>query len=105
MGSRYFLLMRVVARRTLRDFAAKHADVAGPLEAWYRMAKQAEWDGPVAVKASDPRASIIANNRVVFDIKGGSYRLVVAMHYRTQIAFVRFIGTHAEYGDIDATTV
>ena len=97
--------MRIVARRTLIEFAESHADAAGPLETWYRMAKQAKWDGPGAVKASDPRATIVANNRVVFDTKGGSYRLIVAMHYRTQIAFIRFIGTHAEYEEVDATEV
>lgn len=105
MGNRYVSRVRIVARSTLLAFAAKHADALGPLEAWYRLAKQAKWTGPTAVKASDPRASIIANDRVVFDIKGGSYRLVVAMHYRTQIAFIRFIGTHAEYDGIDAANV
>lgn len=105
MGNRYTPLVRIVARRTLLAFAAAHADAAAPLGAWYRVAKRADWDTPAAVKASDPRASIIANDRVVFDVKGGNYRLVVAIHYRTQIAFIRFIGTHAEYDDIDATTV
>lgn len=97
--------MRIVARSTLLAFAAAHADAAAPLEAWYRVARRATWKTSAAVKASDPRVSIIANDRVVFDVKGGDYRLVVAIHYRTQIAFIRFIGTRVEYDDIDATTV
>jgi len=105
MGNRYVPLVRIVARSTLLAFAATHADAAAPLEAWYRVAKRAIWKTPAAVNASDPRASNIANDRVVFDVKGGNYRLVVAIHYRAQIAFIRFIGTHAEYDDVDATTV
>ena len=97
--------MRIVARSTLLAFATAHADAAAPLEAWYRVARRATWKTPAAVKASDPRAGIIANDRVVFDVKGGDYRLVIAIRYRTQIAFIRFIGTHAEYDDVDATTV
>ena len=100
-----FALVRIVARSTLLAFAAAHADAAAPLEAWYRVAKRATWKTPASVKASDARASIIGNDRVVFDVKGGNYRLVIAIHYRTQIGFIRFVGTHAEYDDIDATTV
>jgi mRNA interferase HigB len=97
--------VRIVARSTLLAFATAHADAAAPLEAWYRVARRATWKTPAAVKASDPRVSIIGNDRVVFDAKGAGYRLVVAIHYRAQIAFIRFIGTHAEYDDVDATTV
>ena len=97
--------MRIVARRTLLDFTRTHADAANAIGAWYRMVKRAEWSSASDVKASDPRASILAGNRAVFDIRGGSYRLVAAIHYRTKIVFVRFVGTHAEYDDIDVEEV
>jgi mRNA interferase HigB len=66
---------------------------------------RARWERPADVKANRRNVSILANNRVVFNIKGNDHRLVVAMRYDKQIIFIRFIGTHAEYDRIDATTV
>ena len=97
--------MRIVARRALVDFYGTHGDAKVALETWYRLAKKAAWKSPKDVRESDPRASVIANDRVVFDIRGGHYRLVAAIHYRTGIVFIRFIGTHADYDEIDATTI
>ena len=97
--------MRVVARRTLVDFYGAHGDAKVALETWYRLAKKAAWKSPKDVRESDPRASVIANDRIVFDIRGGHYRLVAAIHYRTGIVFIRFIGTHADYDEMDATTI
>jgi mRNA interferase HigB len=97
--------MRIIARRTLREFWLQHADAEEPLLAWCRDASRAEWKSPRDIKDIYVNASILSGDRVVFNIKGNSYRLVVAVRYDTGIIFVRFIGTHREYDRIDATTI
>ena len=97
--------MRVIARKTLMDFWKAHANAEGPLRAWFREARGATWEEPNDVKAGYRSADILPGSRVVFNIKGNTYRLVVKFHYNTGIAFIRFIGTHAEYEKIDAETV
>lgn len=97
--------MRIIAVGTLRDFWEKYPDAEQQLKAWYDEAKVAEWRTPAAVKAQYGNASIIANNRVVFNIKGNDYRLIVAIAYKTGVIFIKFIGTHAEYDKVDAATV
>ncbi len=96
--------MRIIARRTLRAFWEKHADAEQPLRAWFAEAKAADWKTPGAVKARYPAASIVANDRVVFNIGGNKYRLVAAVRYDLGILYIRFIGTHAEYDKIDVTS-
>ena len=91
--------------KTLKAFVEKHPDAKGPLDAWYEMATLASWKKPIDVKSDDGSASIIADNRVVFNIKGNDYRLVVKIHYNTGFVYVRFVGTHAEYDKIDAETI
>ena len=81
-----------------RHFGEKHADAAGPLQAWYHEARKAEWANSVELKASYRTASIINAERVVFDIGGGKYRLVVRINYASKTVFIRFVGTHAKYG-------
>ena len=97
--------MRVIAISTLRRFWQKHPMAEIPLRAWYAKARRARRDRPADVQANRRNVSVLANNRVVFNIKGNDYRLVVAMRYDMQIMFIRFIGTHAEYDRIDPTTV
>lgn len=99
--------MRVIARRTLREFWEKpgHEDAEQPLRAWFREAELADWKNPAEVKAAYRSASVIANQRVVFNIGGNKYRLVVRINYPYRVAYIRFIGTHAAYDNIDATTV
>lgn len=75
------------------------------MRAWVSVAKAADWTTPAEVKQLFRSADIVANNRLVFNIGGNKYRLVVAVHYRAKRLFIRFIGTHAEYDKIDATTV
>jgi len=89
----------------LRDHWESFPDAEQALRAWYAEAKNATWRTPADVKAAYGNASIVANNRVVFNICGNKYRLVVQMHYNTGFAFVRFVGTHAEYDKIDVTVV
>ncbi len=97
--------MRVIALRTLREFWELNADSAAPLRAWYHEADRAEWDSPAAVKAKYRNASILGDNRVVFNIKGNDYRLVVKIHYDRRVVYIRFIGTHAQYDRINAVEV
>jgi mRNA interferase HigB len=97
--------MRIIGLRPLRDFWEQHADSEAPLRAWYHEVRQADWDSPAAVKARYGNASFIGGNRVVFNIKGNSYRLVVKINYPVRVVFIRFIGTHAAYDRIDAKEV
>ena len=97
--------MRVIARKTLRDFYGKHANAKAPLESWFHEVESAIWDGPQDIKKRYPSADILPGNRVVFNIKGNTYRLIVKIHFNTGIVFVRFVGTHAEYDKIDAGTI
>lgn len=97
--------MRIVARRTLREFWNKHADAEQPLRAWYYDARKADWSSPADVKRVYAHASIIGENRIVFNIGGNKYRLVVAVNYRYRVCNVRFIGTHKAYDRIDVATV
>jgi mRNA interferase HigB len=99
--------MRVIAIRTLKEFWQKpgNKDAEQPLRAWYAEAKEAEWEGPNDIKAKYLSASIVGNNRVVFNIRGNKYRLIVAIKYEFKIAYIRFVGTHKEYDQIDARTI
>jgi mRNA interferase HigB len=97
--------MRVIALSKLRDYWAKHAQAETPLRSWYAEAGRAEWKSPAAIKLAHRNASFLANNRVVFNIKGNDYRLVVAVHYNRGMMFIRFVGTHAEYDRIDAENI
>ncbi len=97
--------MGVISRKKLKEFWERHHDVRQPLQAWYDDAKHAIWKGPADIKAVYRSASFIADDRVVFNLKGNSYRLVVAIRYEYGIVFIRFVGTHQEYDRIDAAKV
>jgi len=97
--------VRIISRKTIREFWEKHPDAEQALEAWYHDAKRAVWKTPADIKNVYRNASFVGNNRVVFNIKGNQYRLVVAIQYQHGIIYIRFIGTHAEYDKIDAATI
>ena len=97
--------MRLIAIGTLRNFWEAYPDSEGQIRAWYKVLKSAQWKTPHDVKRAFRSASIIGGNRVVFNIAGNKYRLVVKMHYNTGIAYVRFIGTHQQYNAIDAEEI
>ena len=97
--------MRIIAIGTLRDFWQVRPNAMEPLSAWYAVASRSNWLSPSDVKRAYRNATFIAGNRVIFNIKGNDYRLVVAMHYNRQIAYIRFVGTHRKYDQIDATLV
>lgn len=97
--------MRIIARSTLREYWQKHPDTEQPLKAWFDDASRANWQSPSDIKGVYANASIIANNRVVFNIKGNNYRLIIHIRYEIGIIFICFIGTHKEYDKIDANIV
>ena len=97
--------MRIISRKTLREFWEEHPSAKIPLQAWYADTKQANWRSPNDIKKTYRNASIVANNRVVFNIKGNDYRLVAAINYSFSIAYIRFVGTHKEYNNIDVTKI
>ena len=97
--------MRVIAKKALREFGQLHADAEGPLNAWYDQVKREDWGSPAEVQKQYPTASIVGKDRVVFRLKGGSYRLIVSVFYPGGLVYIRFIGTHAEYDRITAEEV
>ncbi len=97
--------MRIFALATLRDFWKRHPDAEIPLRSWYTLASRSDWRRPADIKAVYRNASVVANNRIVFNVKGNDYRLVAAVHYNRSMMFIRFVGTHREYDKIDAGTI
>lgn len=97
--------MRVFNKSAVELYAKAHAPARDGLRSWYAEAIEASWLTPEQVKAQFPKASIIANNRVVFDITGNKYRLIVSMNYKFQSVYIKFFGTHSEYDRIDAASV
>ena len=97
--------MRVISRKALKTFWGVHPDARQSLQAWYADVKKADWRSPGDIKSIYRNASIVANNRVVFNIKGNKYRLVVAIRYEYRLVYIRFVGTHQEYDKIDVTTI
>jgi mRNA interferase HigB len=99
--------MRVIALRTLREFWHKssYQDAEQPLKAWYSEAKIAKWTRPQDIKDKYRSASFVGKNRVIFNIAGNKYRLVVFVKYESQTVYIRFIGSHKEYDKIDVEEV
>ena len=90
-------MKRIIAKKTLKDFWENHADAEQYLKTWYETAKNSNWRSPNDIKQTFINASVLKDSRIVFNIKGNSYRLIVKFNYERQWAFIRFIGTHAEY--------
>jgi mRNA interferase HigB len=103
--------MRVIARRTLRDFVASRADhkdraaLKSALDAWFHEVQHAKWRSSAEVKGLYATASIVSADRVVFNIKGNSYRLVAAVDYEKGIVWIKWLGTHRDYDNIDVKEV
>lgn len=97
--------MRIIAKKRLREFYERHEDAEQSLLSWYREVEKEDWDTPVKVKEKYGSASILGNNRVVFNIKGNKYRLVVKIKYEHRVVYIRFVGTHAQYDAIDAEEI
>lgn len=97
--------MRVISKKTLREFWEKHGDAEEQLKTWYKETSKATWFTPNDIKGEYAKASILKNNRVVFNICGNNYRLIVKINYERSWAFIRFVGTHKEYDKIDAENI
>jgi len=97
--------VRIIAKKKLREFWERHADAEDPLLAWHREVEREDWDTPAKVKAKYGGASIVGDNRIVFNIKGNDYRLVVKINYPYRVVYVRFVGTHTEYDAINVEEV
>ncbi|MDR0792426.1 MAG: type II toxin-antitoxin system HigB family toxin [Chitinophagaceae bacterium] len=89
----------------LREFWENHNDCEQQLKAWYQEASKAEWTTPNEIKIYYPSASIISKDRIVFNIKGNTYRLIVKINFDYQMVWIRFIGTHAEYDRVNAKLI
>lgn len=110
MGKSYIFtfkieVLRILAKKILRDFWGKHPNSEQQLKSWYLETENAEWANPNEIKIEYPNASILSNNRIVFNIKGNHYRLIIKISYDYKMVWIRFIGTHSEYDKINATTI
>ncbi len=99
--------MRIISRKTLKNFYenSNYRDSKIPLESWFRETLKVEWNSPVDIKNKYANASILGNNRVVFNIHGNKYRLVIKIHYNLKTVYIRFIGTHEQYDEINAEEI
>jgi mRNA interferase HigB len=99
--------MRIISRKALRDFweQPKYADSEQPLKSWFKIASEADWATPSAIKAQFGHASFVGDNRVVFNIGGNKYRLVGVVNYAYRIMYIRFVGTHKHYDEIDVKEI
>jgi mRNA interferase HigB len=97
--------MRIISTKTLRDYGAQHSAAEQSLLAWVDEVRKARWTQPAEIKAQFGNASILRSRRVVFNVKGNDYRIVVAVAYKLGVVYIKFVGSHAEYDRIDANTV
>ncbi len=99
--------MRVISRKTLKAFYENpvYKDSKTSLEIWFRDAIKADWSSPNDIKSKFKNASILKNNRVVFNIHGNKYRLIVKIHYNLKTVFIRFVGTHEQYDLINGEDI
>jgi mRNA interferase HigB len=97
--------MRVVSRRVLVDYGAKHPETKPALERWFLLVKAAQWASMDDVRTAAPKCKVLNRERVRFEVAGGNHRLIVAFDFDRQTAFVKFVGTHAEYDRVDAMRV
>jgi mRNA interferase HigB len=97
--------MRIIAKRTLREFWQIHPDAEQPLKSWFREMELGNWPNLNKLKENYPSASILKDNRVVFNVKGNHYRLIVNFTFEYQTGWIRFVGTHSEYDKINANTI
>jgi mRNA interferase HigB len=97
--------LRIISKKTLIEFWTKHSDSEQKLKTWYHETSKATWQNFNEIKLDYPSASLLADNRVVFNIKGNNYRLIIKINYSYQMIWIRFIGTHSEYDKINAKKI
>jgi mRNA interferase HigB len=99
--------MRIISKKTLKDFyeQSQYIDSKESLEAWHKEVLKADWRNPNQIKEQYRHASVVGNNRIVFNIHGNKYRLIVKINYAAKVVYIRFVGTHKQYDKIDATEI
>jgi mRNA interferase HigB len=97
--------LRIIAKKILREFWEKYPDCEQQLKSWYRETEKSSWKSINEIKIEYPSASILKENRIIFNIKGNKYRLIVKINFHYQMVWVRFIGTHQQYDNIDANKI
>lgn len=97
--------MQILAKKALKDFWARHNQAEAPLTAWYHAVSKADWSGPADIKAMFNSADFVGDNRIIFNIGGNKYRLVVHVAYKFRRVLIKFVGTHKEYDKIDPEKV
>ncbi len=97
--------MHIISKKAVVEFWQSHADAEGPLKAWYDHVKRVHWQTPADVQKDYGTDLILPDNRAVFNIKGNRYRLVVRINYAAQSVYIRFIGSHAEYDQVNVTKI
>ena len=97
--------MNIIKRQTINHLGEQYPRAKKQLDVWYDEVKRAKWKNPADIKAEYPKASILKNKRVVFDIHGGEFRLIVKVEYEFQAVFILFFGSHQEYDQVDAESV
>ncbi len=97
--------MRIIAKKVLRNYWEVHPECEQQLKSWFQECSKGDWRGPGQIKIEYPTASFLPDNRVVFNIKGNHFRLIVRINYQYKMMWIRFIGTHAEYDKINAKTI
>lgn len=99
--------MRIISRKRLKDFYENpsYSDAKSSIEAWYKEVRKANWESTHDIKIKYPHASFVGNDRIVFNIKGNKYRLIVRLDFYRKVVYIRFIGTHKEYDKIDAKEI
>ena len=97
--------MHIIAKSTLKAFWEKHNDAEVALKTWHKIVEKEHWKSAHDIKKLFGNASIVSNNRIVFNIKGNAHRLIVKFNFEKQWIFIRFVGTHAEYDKVDASTI
>lgn len=105
MGIFVIFAMRIIAKKTLREFWQLHPKSEQALKSWYKEVEAAEWNTPLDIKKSYASASFLKDNRVVFNIKGNDFRIVIRINYEFKLLWIRFVGSHEEYDKIDATKI
>lgn len=97
--------MRIISRTKLKECWEQHPDCETQLKSWFREFKNGSWNGPAELKRCYPGARLLKDNRVVFNIKGNNYRIIVWINYDFQTIYIRFVGTHAEYDKVNVNTI
>lgn len=97
--------MHIIKPQTLKECWERHPDSKIPLQAWLKVAESSKWKNVNEIKQTFPNVSVLSNNRVVFNIKGNDYRLIVAFRFEANLGYICFVGTHDEYSKIDANTI